>query len=154
MGRGGGRQMGGGMGQGRGVGQGGGGRRMGGMGMGRGRGVGMGAGLGGGPVPIPQHPVQGLTKDDELGALRQQAEAMNWQMQQIRERMAQLQQAGQGEMTATVDSEKCTGCGLCVQVCPVEAIGLQHGVASVNAQTCTGCGACVDVCPNGAISVA
>jgi len=82
MGRGGGR----GMGRGRGMGQGGGG--------GMGRGMGMGAGFAQGPVPTAQGPVQGLNKDDELGMLKQQAEAMARQMQQIQERIKQLEQEG------------------------------------------------------------
>ena len=82
MGRGGG----GGMGMGRGRG---GGRGMG-RGMGRGRGMGMGAGSAQGPVPIAQQPPGNLTKDDELAMLRQQAEAMSRQMQQIQERIEQI----------------------------------------------------------------
>ncbi|MCK4728006.1 MAG: 4Fe-4S binding protein, partial [Desulfobacterales bacterium] len=36
-------------------------------------------------------------------------------------------------MAAEVDSDKCTGCGLCVEVCPVEAIKLKDDdVAVVN----------------------
>ena len=88
MGGGGGRGMGRGMGGGRG-----GGRGMGG-GMGRGRGMGMGAGSARGPVPTPQGPGQGLNKDDELAMLRQQAEAMGQQMQQILQRIEQLEQEG------------------------------------------------------------
>jgi predicted Fe-Mo cluster-binding NifX family protein/Pyruvate/2-oxoacid:ferredoxin oxidoreductase delta subunit len=55
---------------------------------------------------------------------------------------------------ARVDAEKCTGCGLCVEVCPVEAIHLEGDVAVVDPQTCTGCGTCVDECPNEAIALA
>ena len=95
---------GGGMGRGMGMGQGGGGGmgrgggggmgRGGGGGMGRGRGQGMGAAFPQGPVSMPQEPAQPLTRDDELAVLRQQAEAMAQQMQQIQERIKQLQQEG------------------------------------------------------------
>jgi len=90
--------MGGGMGQGggRGMGQGrGGGMGQGrGGGMGRGGGRGMGAGIPQGPVAMPQQPPQPLTKLDELAVLKQQAETMAQQMQQIQERIKQLEQEG------------------------------------------------------------
>jgi len=54
---------------------------------------------------------------------------------------------------AEVDTEKCTGCGLCVDACPVEAIRLDDGVALVDKEACTECGLCVDECPNEAISM-
>lgn len=50
-----------------------------------------------------------------------------------------------------VDIEKCAGCGICVQVCPVEAISLIGGTAQVDQERCTDCEACVDTCPNGAM---
>ncbi len=56
-------------------------------------------------------------------------------------------------MAAEVNSDKCTGCGLCVDVCPVEAIKVEDDVAVVNTDECTDCGACVDECPNEAISL-
>ena len=56
-------------------------------------------------------------------------------------------------MAAEVDSEKCTGCGLCVDVCPVEVIKMEDDIAVVDADGCTDCGACVDECPNDAISL-
>lgn len=85
-----------GMGQGGGGGMGrGGGRGMGGGGgMGRGRGQGMGAAFPPGPVSMPQQPTGPLTKDDELAMLKQQAEAMAQQMQQIQERIKQLEPEG------------------------------------------------------------
>ena len=87
---GGGRGMGMGRGRGGGMGQGGG------RGMGRGRGMGagqgMGAGFAQGPVPLPQQPPQGLSKDDELEMLKQQAQALAQQAQQIQDRISQLEQ--------------------------------------------------------------
>ena len=53
-------------------------------------------------------------------------------------------------MAAIVDSEKCTGCGNCVEVCPVEAIEL-NDVAKVDEETCVYCGACISECPVDAI---
>jgi ferredoxin len=56
-------------------------------------------------------------------------------------------------MSAMVDKAKCTGCGICVDECPVEAIALESDVAAVDVDKCTDCGTCVDVCPNEAISM-
>ena len=53
-------------------------------------------------------------------------------------------------MAAIVDEEKCTGCGICEDECPQEAITVDD-VAHVNADLCTECGVCVDECPNQAI---
>ncbi|NLE45858.1 MAG: 4Fe-4S binding protein [Chloroflexi bacterium] len=50
-----------------------------------------------------------------------------------------------------VDVTRCTGCGVCVKVCPVEAIALVNGKAHIAEEVCTGCGACVNVCPVDAI---
>jgi predicted Fe-Mo cluster-binding NifX family protein len=87
MGRGGGRRGG----MGRGMGRGGGGGR----GMGRGMG---GGGMGAGtwpPAPIPKtalQPPQSTNKQDELSLLKQQGEAMGEQMQEIQERIRQLEE--------------------------------------------------------------
>jgi len=56
-------------------------------------------------------------------------------------------------MAARVDAENCTGCGNCVEVCPVEAISLQDDRAVIDEETCTECEVCVEECPEGAISV-
>lgn len=55
-------------------------------------------------------------------------------------------------MTVTIDEEKCTACGACVEVCPVEALKLEDK-AKVDPDTCIECGTCVDECPVGAISL-
>lgn len=55
-------------------------------------------------------------------------------------------------MAAKIDKEKCTACGACKEVCPVEAITVEDK-AAVNEETCIDCGACVDECPEGAISL-
>jgi len=50
-----------------------------------------------------------------------------------------------------VDEKRCSGCGLCVDVCPVEAITLQDRVAAIDQNLCTECEACAAACPEGAI---
>ena len=56
-------------------------------------------------------------------------------------------------MAAKTDSEKCTGCGVCIDVCPLEAISLNDGIAVIDEDTCTECGLCVDECPSDAIGL-
>ncbi|MEL7610465.1 MAG: electron transfer flavoprotein subunit alpha [Bacillota bacterium] len=45
----------------------------------------------------------------------------------------------------------CTGCGLCVNSCPVGAIDMPGGRANIDAKSCIDCGACLDACNFGAI---
>lgn len=54
--------------------------------------------------------------------------------------------------TAYVDPEICTGCGICISVCPYDArqIDERRKIATVTEAACEGCGACVSACPNGA----
>jgi nitroreductase/NAD-dependent dihydropyrimidine dehydrogenase PreA subunit len=52
-----------------------------------------------------------------------------------------------------IDSEKCTGCGLCVKVCPYETISMVDGKACITGETSLNCGHCVAVCPVGAVRV-
>ena len=55
-------------------------------------------------------------------------------------------------ITAYVDEDICSGCGICVPVCPYDArelAGMQKK-AKVNEVLCEGCGICVTVCPSGA----
>jgi ferredoxin len=57
-------------------------------------------------------------------------------------------------MPSVVDRDECTGCGLCVDECPSEAISLdEEGIAKVDADECVDCGACVDVCPTASITL-
>ena len=58
-------------------------------------------------------------------------------------------------ITAIVDEDLCSGCGMCVSICAFGAIETikdkdkQH--AKVNEALCKGCGACVGTCPSGAM---
>ena len=67
-------------------------------------------------------------------------------------------------MVSEVDIDKCSGCGLCVPICPYNAITLEeiqerghHGpimrnIAVVNSSLCQGCGACVPACRTAALN--
>lgn len=52
---------------------------------------------------------------------------------------------------AAVDPETCTGCALCLAVCPAKAIYLEGKVAVVNRDKCMDCGLCMVTCPEKAI---
>jgi Na+-translocating ferredoxin:NAD+ oxidoreductase subunit B len=52
---------------------------------------------------------------------------------------------------ACMASDNCTGCGVCVSRCQVNAIKLSAERAVVNMDRCIGCGVCVPTCPSGAI---
>lgn len=68
-------------------------------------------------------------------------------------------------MISQVNSEKCAGCGQCVNICPYKAITLieieskENGkkgtrmVADVNSGLCQGCGACAAACRSGSIDL-
>jgi heterodisulfide reductase subunit A len=70
-------------------------------------------------------------------------------------------------MTSEVDVSKCSGCQLCVPICPYNAISMReiqergghgHGpfirqVADVNSSLCQGCGACVPACRTAALNL-
>ena len=52
-----------------------------------------------------------------------------------------------------IDGEKCAGCGVCEDVCPIEAVRVSDGVARIDQDRCNECEACVEACPNEAILV-
>ena len=53
-----------------------------------------------------------------------------------------------------IDQARCTGCGICAEVCPHGIISIADGKAyPVNAEYCMGCGGCLMNCPAGAIAV-
>ena len=55
---------------------------------------------------------------------------------------------------SVIDEDACTGCGICVERCPTDAIALNaEDVAQRDEKACLGCGVCSHFCPEEAISL-
>ncbi|HZK34438.1 MAG TPA: 4Fe-4S binding protein, partial [Bacillota bacterium] len=53
----------------------------------------------------------------------------------------------------TIDEVLCKGCGLCIKVCPTDAItGERRGPHVIDQDKCIKCGACMEKCPFKAIT--
>ncbi len=127
------------------------GRPGGGFGRGMGRGYRMGLGR--------SHPVlreggvpNQLSREDELRMLREEARAIEEEKNRLEERIRQLEVGTGTRAIAIIDQEKCSGCGICIPVCPTQAIQME-GEKAVVKDGCTACARCVGVCPTGAISI-
>ena len=55
------------------------------------------------------------------------------------------------KMAVIIDEEKCSGCGACADICPVDAIKIENDKAVIN-EECVECGACVSQCAEEAIA--
>jgi nitroreductase/ferredoxin len=55
--------------------------------------------------------------------------------------------------TTEIDRDLCTGCGLCVAVCPSQTLSLVDGTAAVTGTHSIGCDHCAAICPECAITV-
>ncbi len=54
---------------------------------------------------------------------------------------------------AQADSDLCSGCGTCVDMCQMDAATLVDGVVNINLDRCIGCGVCIANCPSEAIQL-
>lgn len=54
-------------------------------------------------------------------------------------------------MIPKINSDKCDGCGDCLEACPPEVISLNKGKAQIDESLCEECGACVAECSHSAI---
>jgi heterodisulfide reductase subunit A-like polyferredoxin len=66
-----------------------------------------------------------------------------------------LLNTGLCEVNKPIINEKlCTGCNICVSICPYEAIIVgENSVAQVDEESCKGCGFCAAYCPEKAIEI-
>ena len=57
-------------------------------------------------------------------------------------------------VTLILDTDKCIGCGRCLEVCPHMVFAFQEGKAAIgDRDACMECGACARNCPVDAITV-
>lgn len=57
----------------------------------------------------------------------------------------------QGGSLAVIDPGRCTGCGLCNELCRFDAVRAVDEKFRIDRLGCEGCGVCVDLCPEQAI---
>jgi 2-oxoglutarate ferredoxin oxidoreductase subunit delta len=56
-------------------------------------------------------------------------------------------------MPPKINKTKCTGCGACVEICPVKILALKNKKAEdIKPKECIECRACENACPVNAIS--
>ncbi len=94
------------------------------------------AGVAQGPKDIPASVAQGAAAAARaLGKIQQKEVAME-------------------PIRATINQDKCSGCRICNNLCPFNAIFFHDDkmVSEVNPALCQGCGTCVAACPANAIS--
>ncbi len=56
-------------------------------------------------------------------------------------------------MRPQADPELCTGCGTCVDQCPVSALSMDGNIPKVDSEICISCFCCQEICPEKAITL-
>jgi ferredoxin len=51
------------------------------------------------------------------------------------------------------DETLCTGCGTCIEQCPVSALSMRDNVPEVDPERCIACFCCQEICPETAIKL-
>jgi|GEM_PF-543820 len=54
-------------------------------------------------------------------------------------------------MTCKIIPEKCVSCGVCVGMCPANAIVAAAGKYEIDPELCVNCSVCIGMCPANAI---
>ena len=56
-------------------------------------------------------------------------------------------------MLIKIKDKKCTGCGLCLENCPIDIIEKKDGTIVIDNSRCINCRICIAICPTGAIYI-
>jgi uncharacterized protein (DUF362 family)/Pyruvate/2-oxoacid:ferredoxin oxidoreductase delta subunit len=92
---------------------------------------------------------------DDLAALQVDGFQMPQGMQAQMDRVpAFLRRWGTGQLVASpLVTERCIGCELCIESCPVRTIGQMNGRARIRLENCIRCYCCHELCPEQAIEL-
>ena len=107
---------------------------------------------------IKLYPVESSTKGIYLAGCGQSPKDISDTVSQASATASKIQallstdQILQDPLIAFVDEGICSGCGICVEICPYEAREMDphRGISIVHSALCQGCGACIASCPNNA----
>ena len=86
-----------------------------------------------------------------LGQLKFEAQALEEQLEAMRSRITTMESQRE-HVVARVDDRLCSQCGICVSICPNEAITIEEKVV-IDSTRCSGCGVCVCQCPSNALQL-
>ncbi len=96
--------------------------------------------------------VESMSCEQELLKLKEQAKALETQINKIDSRIKGLKKGkASSAKIAVVNPNKCTGCFICTPKCPTGAISINVNTAEIDQLKCIGCGVCVRECPQKAI---
>lgn len=59
--------------------------------------------------------------------------------------------AATSSFITSLEEGDCSGCGDCLEMCPMDALAMEGDVVALNLERCIGCGLCVSVCPTEAL---
>jgi NAD-dependent dihydropyrimidine dehydrogenase PreA subunit len=76
-----------------------------------------------------------------------------WSLSKIRKRALPRDSFMATYFMRKTDEDQCTGCGDCLEVCPVDCLEERGDVVVVDEEWCIGCGVCVPNCPSQAVSI-
>jgi NADPH-dependent glutamate synthase beta subunit-like oxidoreductase/coenzyme F420-reducing hydrogenase delta subunit len=96
----------------------------------------------------PRCTIQTLPLDDRLAAFDEVALGLTGE-----QAVLEAQRCLHCNLGATVDEERCIGCGTCVEACPLEIPSMgQDGRLDLDLFQCQACGTCVAECPVQAVN--